>query len=234
MLRTLPLGLLLVFSAFARAEEAFPYERSRASVAFTAARHQVDDNTVSWSTCAATIIDVQQRQLVVPLQCFRPGEPIVCRAAVAVAVDAQLVSADFARWQREGASCKVERAIPELNLALLRADTPLPKESRSAELQPVAPSVGSRVWAIGFPEQVPAFLSAAAVGALLSKIKIDGVPDAFHAQILVASGARAGSEGSPLFDAAGRVVGFVIAHAKFMDGGMAVPSANLAKALKTR
>src|SRR5436305_1967082 len=55
-----------------------------------------------------------------------------------------------------------------------------------------------------------------------------------RARLLVAAGARSGSEGSPLFDTAGRLIGIVIAHANRMDGGFAVPAAEIAAALRPR
>jgi hypothetical protein len=224
--------LLVVFLTFSGVAhgEGFSFEKARASVAFVATQHRFEDGATGFITCAAAILD--EKRLVAPLQCVRPNEPIACRAAVAVPSDAQALAAESRRWLAEGARCAIAQSLPALDLVVLASEQRLPKEARPVELENKPPAIGADVFAIGFPDQIPAFLYRATVSALLSRIQIDGVPPDFRARLIGAAGAGLGSEGSPLFDAAGRVVGIVIAHAKQIDGGFAVTAAEIAAAIK--
>ena len=55
----------------------------------------------------------------------------------------------------------VDEAIA-CNLAVLRADQAWPAEVRGPSWNETAPPIGSDLWSIGFPEQIPSFLSAIA------------------------------------------------------------------------
>jgi hypothetical protein len=224
MIRALLPLLLLAGRAGA---QTFPFEAARASVAFTA----FHDGDKTWTTCAALVLDPSERLLAVPLQCA--GQLNVCRAAPDVALGVQIAPADFQRWLAAGATCRVVKRVPERNLALLRADQPWPSARAPAFVEQIPP-LGSDTWTLGFPEQIPAFLSKGAVAAVVTKVRITGVPPGFQATMIAVAGARAGSEGSPLFDPAGRVLGLVIAHSTTMNGGYAIPAADLRSALQKK
>ena len=137
-------------------------------------------------------------------------------------------------WVTEGRTCTVVRRDPRVNLALLTVDRPTPTRAVVASLRDDPPKIGEAVYTIGYPHQIPAFLSRGHVGAVLERLKIDNMPSDFATPIFVTTGAYTqGSAGSGVFDAAGRCVGIVFADLYKMDGSAAIASADIRAWLAT-
>jgi hypothetical protein len=223
-------ALCLLLLAGGAAAEPFPFEAARAQVVFTATPRTFEGGKSGFGTCAAVVVDAAERLAAVPLQCV--GDVIACRSAVDVPLGVQLLPPDFVRWQRDGAICKLVRRLPELNLALVRAEQAWPQAVRAPAWNEATPPLGSETWTIGFPEQVPSFLSRVTVAAVMTRVRVTGLSAPYAGRFIVVSGgARGGAEGSSLFDPSGKLLGIVIAHTNAMDGGFAVPAAELRAAI---
>jgi hypothetical protein len=207
----------------------FDFNGARASTFYTAVPARFDDGTTGFTTCAAVVLDAKKQLLVAPLQCAATElGPVACRAAFDVPLDKQLLPADFRQWAAEKFLCTVVRRIPEDNLVLLQASFPQTSTVAAAKLRKSAPLVGEEVWTVGFPEQIPSLLTRGTVATVLSKVRIDRVPAAFDAPLMGLSGAISeGSAGAGVFDRSGQLIGIVVAHARYFDGGFAILASTL-------
>jgi hypothetical protein len=159
-------ALCLLLLAGSAAAEPFPFEAARAQVLFTATPRTFEGGKSGFGTCAAMVVDAAERLAAVPLQCV--GEVIACKSALDVPLGVQQTPPDFARWQKLGATCRVARRIAEHNLALLRADQAWPAAVRGPSWNETVPPIGSDLWSIGFPEQIPSFLSQGTTATVMT------------------------------------------------------------------
>jgi len=208
----------------------FPFQGARGSLFYTAVAGRFEGGKTGFTTCAAVLLNAQKRYVVAPLQCVGQAEEVGCRSAVDVPMDRQLLPADFRQWAAEKSVCKVVRRVPEADLVVLQTQFPLPPKATSPFLREGAVSVGERLWSVGFPEQIPSLLTEGTVATLLTKVRIDKLPTQFSAPLIGVSGAMSeGSAGAGLFDRDGRLVGVIVADARYFDGGFAVTASTLQK-----
>jgi hypothetical protein len=177
------------------------------------------DGKQTFVTCAGVVVDARQRTVATPLQCA-PADVVHCASAASVPTD-QVVG--FKALQAWPDRCHVIRRLPKAGLALLRYAGAHSLEAARVETRPTHP--GQAVFTVGFPMQIPGFLSPGTISKpALRGLPLDGLPATFSTPLMLVVGANAkGSAGAGVFNESGSLVGLVLADLYALDGAAAVP-----------
>jgi S1-C subfamily serine protease len=152
------------------------------------------------------------------------GDIMTCLHVVRDATSIQVVFADGTQ-----SAAQVVNAVPEQDIAVLRADT-LPGQIIPAVLgNPRAMNIGDDAYAVGNPFGLYGSMSAGVISGFERTFKAEDSPETLKGLIQVDTAVNPGNSGGPLLNRYGQVVGIVVGILNptdeefFVGIGFAVP-----------